>query len=102
MPQRSLLEKHLTQAELRVSEGVARLVQQRQIIEELAAAGRDTDLANSVLHLLEQTQALHVTDRDRLRAELASIGDRTSNGDWTTILRADNGPGHEGADRSTK
>jgi hypothetical protein len=33
-----LLEKRLIQAELRVSEGVTRLVPQRQIIEEPAAA----------------------------------------------------------------
>jgi hypothetical protein len=47
---------------------------QRELVEWLRKAGHDTSKAAELLHMFEQTQALHVAHRDRLRAELPDLG----------------------------
>jgi hypothetical protein len=65
-------EGHLAQAERHVAEGEQHIARQRALIAELARDGHDTALAVELLHEFERTQAGHVADRDRLRAELAN------------------------------
>jgi hypothetical protein len=66
---RWILEQHLAQAERHVAEGENNIARQRQIIAELASGGYDLAVAQQ----LEATQASHVADCDRLRAQLAAI-----------------------------
>ena len=70
MPDQVLLEKHLADAKLSVQRGEERLAEQRALLEQLSAAGRDTDLATTVLHLLDENLRLLIAHRDRLHAEL--------------------------------
>ena len=77
---RARLKHHLAQAESRVIEGENRIARQRQTIGrlgrdigQLANGARDRKAAQAVLAQLEVTQASHVAERDRLRAELTAI-----------------------------
>jgi hypothetical protein len=65
-------EGHLAQAERHVAEGQRHIAKQRALIDELARDGHDTALAVELLHEFERTQASHVEERDRIRAELAN------------------------------
>jgi len=67
---RAMLLDHLAQAEHHVSVGARHIARQREIIAELERTGADSTEANLLLQLLEELQALHLADRDRLRAEL--------------------------------
>jgi len=62
--------EHLAQAERHVAQGELHLIRQREIIDELERGGHDTASARDLLLKLEETQALHIADRDRIRAEL--------------------------------
>jgi hypothetical protein len=67
---RELVEKHLAQAEQHVTRGDHILAQQREIIARLRNGGLDTTEARKLLATFEETQAINISDRDRLRQEL--------------------------------
>ena len=60
-----MIEDHLAQAERHVAE-------QRARVAALARDGHDTTESLLLLSQFQELQELHVTDRDRLRDELAS------------------------------
>ena len=77
---RARLKHYLAQAESRVIEGENRIARQRQTIgrlgkdiAQLANGARDLKAAQAVLAQFEATQASHVAERDRLRAELTAM-----------------------------
>ena len=63
--------QHLEQAERHVEQGRQNLRKQCEIIERLERDGHDCSRATKLLHLLEQTQIMHLADRDRIREQLA-------------------------------
>jgi hypothetical protein len=65
------LFEHLALAETHVAEGERILARQRRLLAELERDGHDTRTARTLLQSFEQTQASHVAERDRLRAELS-------------------------------
>jgi hypothetical protein len=62
--------QHLKRVERHVREGRGHVARQQALVAELHRRGLDADLARALLVKFEQLQALHVADRDRLRAEL--------------------------------
>jgi len=72
---RALWEQHLTQAERHVAEGERHIARQQEIVAELERDGHDTRLAHELLLQFEQSLAMHIADRDRLREELG-LGQR--------------------------
>jgi hypothetical protein len=68
-----LIMDHLAQAEVHVAQGANHVKRQRQLVEDLARDGHDTTGSSALLDLFKELQDLHVQDRDRLRAELASL-----------------------------
>lgn len=74
---RAMIRSHLTQAERHVAEGERHVAHQREIIQRLQDAGHSTVEAERLLCLFEETQQLHVQDRDRMRRELDSMGSST-------------------------
>ena len=75
-----MLKQQLAQAERHVIEGENHIARQRQIIGrlandigQLANGARDLKAAQDALAQFESTQASHIADRDRLRAELAAL-----------------------------
>jgi hypothetical protein len=70
---RTMVEEHLALAERHVIEGENHIARQRQIIDRLARGTGNLKLAEDVLAKLESTQATHIANRDRLRAELAAM-----------------------------
>lgn len=64
------MRRHLAQAERHVAEGEAHLARQRALIRKLERDGHGSRAARRFLRSLEETQALHEADRDRVRAEL--------------------------------
>jgi len=67
---RATLRLHLTQAEAAVVEGTRHVKRQREILAELHKHGHDTLRAEELLSTFEETLALHIEDRDRLRKDL--------------------------------
>ena len=67
-----LVEGHLAQAERHVAEGEQHIARQRELIDEMKRDGRDITMAVELLQTFERTQASHVEDRDRIRAELSN------------------------------
>lgn len=67
---KDVTERHLAQAERHVALGERHIATQRAIIAELVRDGHDTSRAEALLATFEQSQRLHVEDRDRLRKEL--------------------------------
>lgn len=67
---KDLIRQHLEQAERHVASGMAVLERQKAVIAKIEAEGFDPDLARDLLAQLEEVQALHVADRDRLIKEL--------------------------------
>ena len=65
-------EGHLALAERHVAEGEQHIAKQRALVDGLARDGHDTTLALELLREFERTQASHVAERNRLRAELLS------------------------------
>lgn len=65
---------HLAQAERHVLEGEEHLARQRKVISELERDGHDTTTAVELLREFERSQAAHVEERDRIRAELSKGG----------------------------
>jgi hypothetical protein len=75
---RTIMERHLARAERHVLEGELRLERQRAIIEERRRDDHDVELSEQLLAQMEESQRLHVAERDRLRAEPAAPGERFS------------------------
>jgi predicted DsbA family dithiol-disulfide isomerase len=69
---KTMARQHLVQAERHVAQGERHIREQRARIERAERAGLDTTEAQALLQTFEATQALHVSDRDRIRAELDS------------------------------
>jgi hypothetical protein len=63
----SAIETPLARAERHVEEGARIIARQRELIDRLAGKHQDTRDAEVLLHQFEETQELHVSDRDRLR-----------------------------------
>ena len=70
-----MIEKHLAQAEQHVADGERHITRQRQIIAELERDRHDAGSAKELLTIFEETQAIHIADRDRLKEE-ARIADQ--------------------------
>ena len=47
------------------------MAEQRELIEKMVREGQNVTAARSLLEECEQTQTLHIADRDRLRKLLA-------------------------------
>ena len=71
---RQTLERHLALAEGHVLEGERHLASQRRILADLERDGHKTTKARQLLAMLEETQKMHVEDRDRLTRELDRLG----------------------------
>jgi hypothetical protein len=72
---RHTLEHNLRDASARVVSGLQALSRQRQYIGELEQCGLDASEAKALLSLYEQSQAMNLFDRDRLRNALAAEQD---------------------------
>jgi hypothetical protein len=72
---RHALELNVREASARVVVGQQALLKQRQHIAELQQYGLDAGTAKALLRLYEQSQAMNLFDRDRLRHELFRLGD---------------------------
>jgi hypothetical protein len=75
MDMTEMVREHLAQAEEHVAQGECHLAQQREIIAELERDSHDGRASIEMLKQLEQLQALHISDRDHLRAELERLRD---------------------------
>ena len=73
---RSRIENHLADAERHVIEGEHHVLKQREIIALMSERGHSTTDAERLLQTLEESQRLHLTDRERLRQELAVLKSR--------------------------
>jgi hypothetical protein len=67
---RTFLREHLALVEQSVRDGVRHIERQRQLIDKLQRAGRDSTTARELLRSLEQSQSTHLEKRDQLRQEL--------------------------------
>ena len=63
---------HLEVAERHVAEGAQHIARQHDLIAELQRDGHETATAVELLRTFEQSQANHIENRDRIRAELSS------------------------------
>ena len=70
----SLIQVHLALLEEQVVQGDRHIARQRDIVELLSRGGYDTADARALLQEFEESQAMHLADRDRLRAELGEPG----------------------------
>ncbi len=68
---RQAIELNLRGARARVVAGQQALLRQRQHIRDLEQNGLDAAAAKSLLGVYEQSQAMNLFDRDRLRQALA-------------------------------
>jgi hypothetical protein len=64
---RAILEKNLAEAEQCIVEGKIYVEAQRASVRKLARDGRDTAQARGILKSLQDTLALFIEDRDRLK-----------------------------------
>jgi hypothetical protein len=67
-----MLMEHLRLAEAHVTRGNQHIARQRELISQLKSKGLEIGEAVKLLTTFEEAQALHVADRDRIRAELSS------------------------------
>jgi len=70
--ERATLLEHLEQAKALVAEDALRIARQKALIRHLNRNGPSGLDAEKYLHFLEGVQALHVTNRDRLKRELTT------------------------------
>lgn len=70
----SLIQVHLALLEEQVAQGERHIERQRDLVELLSRGGYDTADARALLQEFEESQAMHLADRDRLRAELGEQG----------------------------
>jgi hypothetical protein len=73
--ERSMIEAHLEQAERHVARGEELIAEQKARIAEMERDGHDTGPFRDLLRQFEETQRMHVADRDRLRKELNERSD---------------------------
>lgn len=71
---RSVILEHLHQAERHVAQGERHIASQKAIVVRLTMDDLDAKAARALLLQFKEMQALHVADRDRLRAALAEMG----------------------------
>jgi hypothetical protein len=69
---RAMIQRHLAEAEGHIRQGKALIAKQREILNRLEKVGADPSVALKMLENLEAAQAMHVTDRERIAAELAA------------------------------
>ena len=67
---RDRMRQHLEEAERHVEQGRQHLRKQCEVIDRLQRDGHDPSSARKLLHALEQTQIMHIADRDRIREQL--------------------------------
>jgi hypothetical protein len=72
MLDRAVLMDHLQMARRHVELGAEHIARQKAIIARLECKDRDTGLARQLLDILEETQRMHVADRQRLEKQLAA------------------------------
>lgn len=87
---RAMMQRHLAQAEWRVAEAEAHLARQRALVRNLERDGHGARAARVFLRSLEETHALHLEDRDRIRAQLgrAEKASRTPRSAAAEMMRA--------------
>ena len=68
-----MLIDHLALAERHVAEGATILERQRALIKERSRAGQSVEDAEELLRSMEETQEMHIADRERIRRELAKL-----------------------------
>jgi hypothetical protein len=73
---RAMIAEHLAQAERHVAEGEKIISRQRALVVIAEATGGDAERSKALLASFEDTQAIHIADRERLREELRNA-DRT-------------------------
>jgi hypothetical protein len=66
---RNSLESALAHAERHIAQGEGIIARQRAAIVALEQAGRDVTRSKEFLSLFEESQRLHIADRDRLRRD---------------------------------
>lgn len=69
---RQTTAEHLAQAERHVAEGRHVIEIQQNIIAGLERVGHDSAQARKLLGTLQETQAMHLGERDRLQRELTA------------------------------
>ena len=67
---RAFMVQRLEEAERHVEQGRQLLRKQCELIDKLKRDGHDSSDAIYLLHTLEQTQLMHIADRDRIREQL--------------------------------
>jgi len=70
---RALIEDHLALAEKHVTKGERCVAEQRERVLRLERGGHDTTEALVLLARFQELQELYVSDRNRLRKELATF-----------------------------
>jgi hypothetical protein len=70
---RALVERRLAQIERHVTESTRHIADQRELIAEWDRDGHPTEQACRLLAQFEKIRALHIADRDQVRAELAAM-----------------------------
>ena len=70
---RAVLEQHLVEADLRVTQSERHVCWQREIVDGLAKDGHDAIASTNLLREFEYWLVVHTTDRDRLRLELTAL-----------------------------
>jgi hypothetical protein len=68
---RDLLKRNLAVAESHVAQGERLIAEQRARIADFESRGLKAKRSKLLLATLQESQALHIADRDRLRAELS-------------------------------
>jgi hypothetical protein len=69
---RAKILDNLQKAERHIAQGERHIARQKEIVSGLGKYGHDAAAARTLLVQFEELLVLHVTDRDRLRAELAT------------------------------
>jgi len=68
-----MLAEHLVQAECEIVLDESHIARQRGVVAERWRQGLDVSQAVARLTRFEELQAMHIAERDRLRAKLAAI-----------------------------
>jgi hypothetical protein len=76
MNRRAALTVYLVEAEEQVERTALLVMRHRDLMRQLGHAGQETTAAAAVLNHLEQLQAQHLAERDRLRDQLTELGPR--------------------------
>ena len=68
---RSILQRHLEEAESRIQRGQRNVDHQRKTVSNLERDNQDATIATALLGMFEKALAGHIADRDQLLKELA-------------------------------